>query len=569
MSRRFCLALCAAGGLLSACGGGRTPPPPRPHVVLISVDSLRADHLGCYGYSRSTSPTIDRLAAEGALFEVVTSSSSWTLPAHAALFTALPDSAHGVDRGSRKLEAERRTLAEALRAAGYRTAGVWSGPLLDPRFGFGQGFDAYVSHAETEEDWDRAVERSHQAVTGPSILARVEELLEPGGPGPLFLFVHLWDVHYDYIPPAPYDTLFAADYSGEVDGRDLVDYLRLGLEDLSQADLRRLTALYDGEIAWTDRQIGTILEMLEQRGLADDTLVVVTSDHGEELFEHGSFGHKRKLFDESIRIPLVVGYPDRIAAGLRIAQPAAIVDVAPTILELAGAEPLPDVLGRSLVPLLEGGSSLPPAPVVAELVDDPRTGELLLAVRSPEWKILVRPKSGRTIGLWDLEADPFEQTNVFRVDPELTASAVAGLRSALAELEHLRDRHAHASSTEAAESLPADLLREMESLGYLDLAVPQEAEGPLRASPNPIRVCDGTGIGVTTLVWDVADAGGLLEIRVDGPHGKLFARTAASGSAATGPWARDGMVFVLVAADTGEVLGSTIVRVTRAGCQAD
>lgn len=538
----------------------------RPNVVLISVDSLRADRLGCYGYSRPTSPAIDRLAAEGALFEVVTSSSSWTLPAHAALFTALPDYAHGVDRGSRKLEAQRRTLAEALQAAGYRTAGVWSGPLLDPRFGFGQGFDQYVSHAPAEESWDRAVERSHQVVTGPSILQRVDELLEPGGEDPFFLFIHLWDVHYDYIPPAPFDTLFDADYSGEVDGRDLVDYLQLGLEDFSQADLRHLSALYDGEIAWTDRQIDTVLKKLEERELAEETMVVVTSDHGEELFEHGAFGHKRKLFDESIRIPLVVRYPGRIAAGLRIEEPAAIVDVAPTILELTGAEPLPDVLGRSLVPLLDGRSFSRPEPMVSELVEDSLTGESLLALRSPGWKLLVRPRSGGTVGLWDLETDPLEQTNVFRVDAELTHRAVSALGPALAELERLRARHA---GDAADEDLPGHVRRMLESLGYVDSSASPEAEGPLRASPNPIRVCDGTGVGVTTLSWEVPGAVGPLEVRVGGPRGKLFARTAAIGSAATGPWASDGMVFVLVAADTGDVLGSTVVRVTRSGCQAE
>lgn len=562
------LILLIAAGLGSSCSDDSAPSSePQPNIVLISVDSLRADHLHCYGYSRPTSPTIDRLASEGALFEVVTSSSSWTLPAHAALFTALPDSAHGVDRGAKKLLAERRTLAEALQAAGYRTAGVWSGPLLDPRFGFGQGFDDYVSHAEhTEGDWDAAVERSHQEVTGRQTLDKVDALLDSDSEAPFFLFVHLWDVHYDYIPPPPYDTLFDADYSGEVDGRDLVRYLGLGLGDLSKDDLRHLEALYDGEIAWADRQIATLLEKLETLGVAEETLVVVTSDHGEELFEHGSFGHKRKLFDESIRIPLVMRYPNRIEEGRRLVQSVGIVDVAPTLLELADAEPLPDVLGRSLVPLLDGREWSRSSPLVSELVENPQTGESLLAIRSQKWKILLRPMSGGTVGLWDLKKDPHERTNIFGVDAVLTQSAITALPSTLAELERLRERHAGASlSSPGFEELPADLQRQMESLGYLNTSAPAAVQGRLRATPNPIQVCDGTGVGVTTLYWDIDGVAGPVELRVGGPDGKLFARTAAVGSATTGPWARDGMVFFLVGAD-GEILGSTLIRVTRAGC---
>lgn len=562
-------AVAAAAPSIYACGADRAPSfsGERPNIVLISVDSLRADHLGCYGYPRSTSPEIDGLAAEGALFEVATSSSSWTLPAHAALFTGLPDSAHGVDRGSRTLAPERRTLAEALQAAGYRTAGVWSGPLLDPRFGFGQGFDAYAGHSTTDEDWDRAVTASHQIVTGPGILEKVDTLLAPRTEGPFFLFVHLWDVHYDYIPPAPYDSMFDPHYSGEVDGRDLVDYLKLGLGDLSRRDLEHLVALYDGEIAWTDQQIGQILRKLEALGVAEDTVVIVTSDHGEELFDHGSFGHKRKLFDESIRIPLVVRYPGRIPAGKRIGQPVRIVDVAPTIVELAGAEPLPDVMGRSLVPLV-GGRSVPRPPLaVSELVENPETGESLLAVRAPHWKILLRPSSGSIIGLWNLEEDPREQTNVYQIDRELTTSAVGSLRAALAELERLRDRHG--ASHETSKKLDADLQKQLESLGYLGVASVRDTESPLRATPNPIQVCDGPGLGVTTLSWNLPGAGGVLEVRVDSPDGKLFAQTGATGSATTGKWARDGMMFFLVEGDTGKVLGRTVIRVTRSGCRAE
>lgn len=545
----------------------------RPNVVLISIDSLRADHLGCYGYPRPTSPTIDGLAAEGTLFEVVTSSSSWTLPAHAALFTGLPDSVHGVDRGNRKLRSEMRTLAEALHAAGYRTAGVWSCPLLDPRFGFGQGFDVYVSHLgsggadglQNEMPWDERDSQSHQIVTGPSTLERVDELLDSQATEPFFLFVHLWDVHYDYIPPAPYDTLFDPDYSGDVDGRDLTKYLKFGLKDLSARDLNHLIALYDGEIAWTDQQVSHILHRLDAAGVAGNTVVVVTSDHGEELFDHGSFGHKRKLFDESIRIPLVVRFPGHVPAGMRIPDPAQIVDIAPTILELADAEPLPEISGRSLLPRLAGVSPTGSNLAVSELVTNPDTNDSLLAVRSADWKIIVERGSGKTRGLWNLAIDPQEKKNVFGIDRDLTSTAVTSLESALDNLENLKQRR-HTSPEPPHQDLADDLRHQLEILGYVDDGSSPASDSPIKASPNPIRICSNSTVGATVISWELPDAGFPLEIRVDAPDGKLFAMTSGVGSAATGNWVHDGMVFFLVRGDTGEVVGRTIVRTTREGC---
>ena len=203
---------------LAACA--RTPA--GPNVVLVSIDSLRADHAGCYGYARKTTPVLDRLAGEGVLCEQHISSSSWTLPAHAALFTSLPDGLHGCTDTNFALAAGARTLARRFQEAGYRTAGFYCGPYLHPAFGLAQGFDSYedcssypgmmarVAEASGREE-ARINRASHADVTGERVDRALERWFSERGEGPFFLFVHLWDVHFDYIPPPPFDRAFDPD----------------------------------------------------------------------------------------------------------------------------------------------------------------------------------------------------------------------------------------------------------------------------------------------------------------------------------------------------------------------
>jgi arylsulfatase A-like enzyme len=442
--------------LLTACSRERGGP---PNVVLVSIDSLRADHLGCYGYGRATSPTLDRLADEGVLFENATSSTSWTLPAHASMFTGLPNSAHGLDAPARVLSPERATLAEALQARGYRTAGFWSGPFLHPRFGLGQGFDHYVNCAGFAFDSDprRANDLAHEDVTSPRLVEEVTRFLDDVGDQPFFLFVHMWDVHYDYIPPPPYDTLFDPDYDGPVDGRGVAN----ALEDLAPRDLEHLIALYDGEIAWTDRHLGLMLERLDELGLAGDTVVLVTADHGEEFFEHGLFGHRKTLFEESIAVPLVVRAPGIGRRGLRVAEPVGIVDLAPTILELAGVPPLADVLGRSLVPLLNGHT--PDAPGVEVVSELSRRESLLLSVRIDDRKVILDRTTGEPIGYWNLAEDPGELKNLLETGV-LDEPLARRVQATNARLQALAERHA----LRAIEGpLPTELEERLRDLGYI------------------------------------------------------------------------------------------------------
>lgn len=269
-----------------------------PNILLVSIDTLRADHLHCYGYSRQTSPTIDRLAAEGVLFETVAAPTSWTLPSHVTLLTALAPEQHGVVHHWARLGPESLTLAEVLRAAGYSTAGFVSAPYLGASYGFSQGFDLFDDAIATSGSAARWYD---SIITSPRLYQRVGDWLtrwdDEGRERPFFVFLHMWDVHIDYIPPPPYDRLFDPDYRGTITGENLFHSERIH-KDMDPLDLRHIVSLYDGEIRYTDHYLGKILQVLERLDGLDNTLVVVTSDHGEEFFEHGRIEHKNALYDE-------------------------------------------------------------------------------------------------------------------------------------------------------------------------------------------------------------------------------------------------------------------------------
>lgn len=441
---------------------------PRPDIVLISIDSLRPDHLGAYGYAPPTSPTIDRLAAEGVVFENAVSTTSWTLPAHAAMFTGLYDSAHGALDIDDRLAAGHTTLAESLRDAGYRTAGFFGGPFLHPTFGLDQGFEVYRSAMTVVGDDapDEAIRgyadyASHRDVTGPRTVERFRRWLETADPCPTFVFLHLWDVHYDYIPPERYVRLFDPDYEGEIDG---VDFIRNEAISAGMAprDLEHVVALYDGEIRFTDDTIRQLLEDFERARGLDDAIVVVTSDHGDEFFEHQRKGHQKTLFEEVVRVPLIVRWPGRAEAGLRVADQVRLIDLMPTLLEAAGVEEPPRVQGRDIAPLLSGGS-LPPQPALLELVC---LGRDQRAWRSNERKLILDRSAG--LGwLFDLVSDPREQHALQPGTPEFDAR-IAGLKARLdAELAAASAWGEAIGDREGAE-VDADMLERLRALGYVE-----------------------------------------------------------------------------------------------------
>jgi arylsulfatase A-like enzyme len=356
--------LCAGAALALAACGSRADDP-RPNVLLISLDSVRADFVGAYGArlphadGRSPTPNLDRLAAEGVLYENARSTTSWTLPAHASLLTGELELVHGLEQDGERLPEDLPTLAETLGAAGFRTYGVYSGPYLDPRHGFARGFERYeagygpeltravdeavvaeaqLASLDPQAEPERvkvALQRhgtatrelelaSHRDVSSERVteLALAELARAAEDERPFFLFAHFFDPHYDYAAPEPFTRAFDPGYAGALDGRDFFTNPAVAAFDetsptgrrqvASAREVEHLEALYAGEIAWTDAQVGKLLRALDALELAASTLVIVVGDHGDEFFEHGSIGHRQTLCEEVLRVPLLFRWPGRL-----------------------------------------------------------------------------------------------------------------------------------------------------------------------------------------------------------------------------------------------------------------
>jgi len=473
--RRFLPAVVPALLLLAACGrDGGTPS--RPNVVLISIDTLRADHLSCYGYPRPTTPNIDRLAREGTLFARAYSSSSWTIPSHMTMLTSLPPSLHGVDDVGKTLDPARITLAERLRDAGYQTVAFVSGPTMHAAFGFDQGFDRYENTTAfaaadfTRGDATRPTaatrHRSHQDVTGPVVAERVEGWIDGDARQPFFLFVHLWDPHYDYIPPPPYDTRFDPTWKGDFDFGN-VEFNTAIAPDMPARALRHLVALYDGEVASTDAVVGRIIAGLEQRGWLDGTLVALTADHGEEFFDHGGKGHMTTLFEEVLHVPLVFRLPGRVRAARRSDAIVGAVHLMPTILGIAGVSPGPEAVGKDLSAHLAGDEPPPGLWAFAEL--SLRRRFPLYAARIGDRKYLAEVTATSPLALnlsyFGLGSDPEEQHPRPAADDEGHAFEER-LRAHVAELATVRAALPREKDGAVAE-ISEETKRQLRALGYV------------------------------------------------------------------------------------------------------
>lgn len=413
-SSRLALLFLLLGSLSFSCSGKQeteyesVADTKRNNIVLISIDSLRADHLTCYGYERPTSPSIDRLAAEGILFERASSHAPWTLPSHVSLLTSLYPRSHQTSALDRSLPEAATTLASELKRAGYRTHAIVSGPFMRTSFGMARGFDGY--------DEDLALgghAASHEAITSDQIHRRLTRFLDQGS-RPFFLFLHYWDVHYDYLPPAPYDEMFDPGYQGDLSPNGIMKNQRISRE-MSPRDLQHLVALYDGEIRWVDHHIGLLLDELKERGLAENTIIALTADHGDEFFEHGEKGHSHSLYEELLHVPLILRVPGE--SPRRVHDRVQLIDVMPTLLELAGAPDPGRLQGRSLVPLLRGQ----PLPPVATYSETTRATKLKTtragwssaqAIYRDQYKLIHYPDGRYPDELYDISRDPGESRSL-------------------------------------------------------------------------------------------------------------------------------------------------------------
>jgi arylsulfatase A-like enzyme len=358
-------------------------------LIWISQDSLRADHLGAYGYSRATSPVFDRLARSGVLFENAVSVAPWTLPSLASQFTSRHPSFHGLSALGRLRDASQPTLFSALAQAGFTVLGVTGNRFVSEEFGTAAGFDA-LWYAESPAD------QLNQLA--------LQSLSEwPGGH--LALFIHHIDPHFPYEPPASHDR-FDPGYRGSVDGRNF-ESVRPG----QQRDLAHVEALYDGEVAFNDEQIGRLLAALGERGLVERALLVYSSDHGEEFLDHGGWTHSRSLYQELLHVPLLIRLPR--APARRVAEPVSLVDLAPTVLEFFGVPPPPSFQGQSLLALAQGQAA-EPRDVFAETTLGLDKRHRLAVRRGPLKTILVMPRAPAEARVlseerFDLAADPGER----------------------------------------------------------------------------------------------------------------------------------------------------------------
>jgi arylsulfatase A-like enzyme len=442
----FAVALALSGGVLLLRHRASTVA--RPNVVLVVVDTLRADHLGAYGYPRATSPHLDQLAREATLFRRAYSQAPWTSPSIASLMTSRYPGELGYESSHHPavLQPKFQTLAETLWEAGYQTRAFVSHVFVAPKLGFDQGFDgfsdrhargaAYVSSSALVGDAIRYLDRARQ---------------------PFFLFVHLFDPHFDYVEHAGHR--FGDTYSGWLQsGLSISDLLRRA-GSFAPEDLEHLLSLYDSEIGFTDEQIGGLLGELRRRGLFDGSWIIVAGDHGEAFLDRSDrwIGHGRTLYNELVHVPLIVKRPHQ-RDGHVIESPVGLVDVLPTVVGSLGIE-VPSAVGARL-PLApddeqEGDS-------IQQVFSETKTrGRWLQSVVVGDWKLIVDRESG-DVELYDLETDPGERDDRSTRDTEVRQTLQKSLDAWAATVAPGRSGDSQEASFTEQE------LRNLKALGYLD-----------------------------------------------------------------------------------------------------
>ena len=450
----------------ASAASGDMATPQQPNVVLITAAGLRADHLGAYGYTDAggdISPNIDALAGRGVRFEQAMAQSSWTVPSLASLLTSLHPGELGIDCRAviscrPHVDEQRTTLAEALQSAGYRTAAYLTSPWLTAELGFDQGFERFESVRDQEPfdlaplygrmlPWILGCGRDSAACRlfteghgrlfdspipagwgGDQVNALATQFLQQNRGERFFLWLHYTEAlpPYNLEPafrPMPQDTLANSE-------RELraMSYWRLGVpfaprEKLYPSDVEGLKALYDGEVHRLDRLVGSVIAQLEAQGLSDRTVVVFTSDHGQEFMDHGAYTYGHSLHSEVVRVPLIVSGPAVTTPGKSVSTPVALLDLVPTLTGIAGIPAPPEAGGRSLVPALRG-ESLPESPIYGESLY--RVPYELKSLLQDGYKLILNVDDGQ-FQLYDLRSDPSEQH-----DMATEAVDVAGeLREAL------------------------------------------------------------------------------------------------------------------------------------------
>ena len=460
----------AAAGCGPGAGDGPQPEPQKPpNIILILVDALRRDHVGLYGYGKPTTPFIDEIGRLGVVFDDALSQAPQTLNSTASLFTSrrFPFLLWGVEHGeipgvaperreqwarTPRLAAANLTVAEVLASAGYQTVALFNNPHHHPSSGFDQGF---ATARLLKRDPDQAY-------------ARVDSLagvfldwhLGRDSDRPYFAYLHLMDPHNPYRPPEAYRELFPPG-----DGRHLYVNGR-PVESFTASDLETMTALYDAEIRFLDDGLRSLVTELRKRGDFENTVIVITADHGEELMDHDGLGHGKTVELEQLRIPLVMaGGPVAFTGETRIEAMVRNLDLAPTFVEMAGLETPVDFQGTSLVPLLRGDSTATESPRISYAWI-----ARLRSLSSSEWHCTRNLASDR-LKLYHRPTDPKGTVDVTSEYPEIAELCLAELNRFEAEGAEARSRAEVLKAVETGGEIPAEseaVLEQLKALGYLD-----------------------------------------------------------------------------------------------------
>lgn len=514
----LCVVLSAA--LAASCGGPEEPP--ARHVLLITLDTTRADSLGCYGSARNETPALDALAAEGVRFRDCTSAAATTLSSHTSLFTGTYPNRHGVVRNGFVVDESNVMLAETLREAGFWCAAFIGSSALVERSGLSQGFHVYddafdVAAEAGGPDQDQRI----AATVTDAVLSHVDEVLarDGGGEQNLFLFAHYFDPHAPYAPPADISaelgaSMPVADFD-DIEAAVRAQQKRVLGQDLGQQQVitrglpkplaqpfpsyptardSELARLYTAEVTYTDREVGRLLVGLRSRGLLEDTLVIVTADHGETFWEHGNFwNHGLWVSQTDVHVPLLFRMPRGEAAGVEVRVPVSGVDVAPTVLDVLGlweGDRKDPGVGRSLLPAILGREfgdravfteATQPGPFLEKGVTagEWRGAGKPHAVRLGPWKLVRAPYLGLT-QLFRLDRDPDENVDL------LAKGAVVGeARERLTDLEIALGRWMRAAKPRPSE-FDVTQVKALVGLGYGE-AAPSSSRAPSSSEDGPER----------------------------------------------------------------------------------
>lgn len=445
----------------------------RPDIFLLTVDTLSALHMSAYGYREKTTPFFDSLLPDGILFSHAYSPAPWTRPSYASLFTGLPPSIHlalpkkvshkGCRPGRDILVPALQTLPETLQALGYLTIGIYTVGNLHPDFGFAQGFDLYLNVPEMD------TEHHFRPQTARDSANAVLQAIKDFHGLPLFVFVNIIDPHTPYMPPPPYNKKFYHPKKSDNATMPTSFNIGAGCRECSPGlEPNKIIALYDGEVAYTDSELKRIIQGIKQAGLYDQSLILITADHGEELGDHGGWGHGFKLYEEHIRVPFWLRYKPGFSTNMTIKTPVSTMAIYPTILDLLKYPYTPERFWLpSLVPLIRGKGT--PPLVLVEMLNHGKALEAEQAIIYGRFKLIYQLSSNK-MQFFDLSQDPREKKSL---SPEQHKQQYQNLLNNLQEI----NRQIRKTGKLSPLYLPhvsnnwennQNLINELKKLGYLE-----------------------------------------------------------------------------------------------------